>query len=348
MKIVINAACLGSGHKARGIGRYTQQLVAAMGRINSGHKIILTSKIDSVSGVDLIHYPFLDLFHSKLPFCKPAPREVITIHDLIPLKLPLFFKPGLRSGINLRYQKWKVRRMEGVITDSECSRRDVISVLGVSPDRVHKVYLGVDASFKPRSEEEKKIIRKKYRLPAEFVLYVGDINPNKNLSNLIKATGDLKNIPLVIVSQAMKDKSNSEAKKLYSLIGDLVAASRIIVLTGLPLDSVNELAGVYSSAALYIQPSLYEGFGLPVLEAMACGTPVVLAETSSLPEVAGDSALLVKPTEKGLSGGIKKMLGGINMRRKYTALGLARAKLFTWENTARETIRIYEEIYAHH
>lgn len=346
MKIVIDAAPLNSGHKTRGIGQYIRCLTAALEKIQSQHQIILTSKINSISNVDLIHYPYFDLFHSRLPFYKSVPGEVITIHDLIPLKLLSYFRPGFRSGINLDYQKWKVKRMDAIITDSECSRQDVISLLGISPDKVHVVYLGVDERFQPKGEKLKKLIKDKYRLPTEFILYVGDINPNKNLRCLIEVVGDLKNIPLVIVSQALKDKSAPEAKKLYSLIDKLNIGSQITILSDLAMDSINELAAIYSSAVLYVQPSLYEGFGLPVLEAMACGTPAVSANTSSLPEVVGEAGLLVEPTRHGLASGIKKMLSDENIRKKYSGLGFERIKLFTLENTARQTLKIYEKVYA--
>lgn len=346
MKIIIDAAPLKSGHKTRGIGQYTRCLVTALEKVKSDQRIILTSKINSISDVDLIHYSYFDLFHSKLPFYKPAPCEVITIHDLIPLKLPSYFRLGFRSRINLCYQKWKIKRIDAIITDSECSRRDIVSLLRISPNKVYVVYLGVDERFQPKSEKSMRLIRDKYKLPSEFLLYVGDINPNKNLACLVEAIGDLKNITLVIVSRALKDKSALEAKKLYSLIDKLNIESRIIILSDLAMDSTNELACLYSLATVYVQPSLYEGFGLPILEAMACGTPVVSSNMASLPEVVGEAGLLVEPTKSGLIFGIKKMLNSENIRRKYSDLGLARSKLFTWENTARQTLKIYEKVYA--
>lgn len=346
MKIVVDAVPLNSGHKIRGVGRYTRCLITALEKIKAEHQIILTSKINSISNVDLIHYPYFDLFHSRLPFYKPAPREVITIHDLVPLRLPSYFRLGFRSGINLRYQKWKVKRIDAVITDSECSRQDIISLLRISPEKVHVIYLGVDERFQPKSGRSMKLIRDKYRLPPEFLLYVGDINPNKNLECLIEAIGELKNIPLVIISQALKNKSVPEAKKLYALIEKLHIKSQITVLSDLAMDSINELAGLYSLATVYVQPSLYEGFGLPVLEAMACGTPVIAAKTSSLSEIMGEAGLLVEPTKHGLASGIKQMLNDENIRREYSHLGLERSKLFTWENTARQTLKIYEKVYS--
>src|SRR4030042_3124917 len=345
MKIVIDTTSLVSGHKARGIGQYTRYLFKDIKKIQTEHQIILTNRLNSISNVDLVHYPCFDLFHSKLPFYKPALCEVITVHDLIPLKLPSYFKLGFKSGLNLSYQKWKIKRANVIITDSECSLQDVISILGIPSDKVHAVYLGVDQRFKPKSEKFTQFIKDKYRLPAEFLLYVGDINPNKNLACLIEAVKDLKNIPLVIVSQALEDKSTPEASKIYSLIDQLNIKSRIIILSDLKIDLVDELAGIYSLATIYVQPSLYEGFGLPVLEAMAFGTPRVSSNRGSLPEVIDRAGLLIEPTKKGLIYGIKKMLNDKDMRSRFSHLGLVRSKLFTWENTARQTLKIYEKYY---
>lgn len=343
MKIVIDTSPLRTGHKTRGIGRYTSSLINALKKIDKKDSIILTSELNSVENIDVVHYPYFDLFHSKLPFLKPAKAEIITIHDLIPLKFSDYFKPGLKSGINLFYQKWKIKRMDAIITDSNCSQQDIISLLGASKEKVHVIYLGVDKLFKTASKTLIESVQQKYNLPQNYLLYVGDINPNKNLSCLIEALADLNNISLVIVSQALKNKNTKEAEKIYFLINKLNLVSRVIIISDLAEDSTDKLAAIYSAAAIYVQPSWYEGFGLPILEAMACGTPVVSSNAASLPEIVGKAGLLVSPTKDGLISGIKKMLNDENIRKKYSMLGLNRSKLFTWEKTALQTLKIYEK-----
>jgi glycosyltransferase involved in cell wall biosynthesis len=343
MKIVIDTSLLTSEHKTRGIGRYTRQLVDSLRALGTEHKIVLTSKVDLVKNPDIVHYPNFDLFRKSLPWFPPAPVEVITIHDLTPLRMKDFFRPGIRSGLALWIQSILVRRMKAVITDSEHSKSDIIEFLSIPPDKITVIPLGVDNEFKLTSAGKIKSVKLKYSLPDRYWLYVGDVNPNKNLPVLLKVVAKLK-INLVIVSRAFEKELLPEIINLRKIIMNLGINNLVKVLPSVQMDPVDDLAAIYSGAFGYIQPSLYEGFGLPILEAMACGAPVVSSNASSLPEVTGDAALLVKPTETGLTEGIKNMFSNGVLRSKLIQKGLVRAKKFDWRKTASLTLKVYETV----
>lgn len=343
MKIVIDTSLLNSEHKIRGIGRYTRKLVESLRDLGSDHKILLTSKVELVKNPDVIHYPNFDLFRKSLPFFPPAPVEIITIHDLTPLRMRDFFKPGLRSGLALWIQSILIKRMKAVITDSEHSKSDIIEFLSITPEKITVIPLGVDKQFKPVGIGKIKSVKRKYSLPEEYLLYVGDVNPNKNLPVLLNVVARLK-INLVIVSRAFEKELLPEIVFLRKMISELGINNLVKVLPSVQMDPVDDLAAIYSGALIYVQPSLYEGFGLPVLEAMACGVPVVSSDASSLPEVTGDAALLVKPTEIGLAEGIKKLLSDDVLRKRMIKNGLIRAKKFNWEKTAFLTLKVYEKV----
>lgn len=345
MKIVVDTSLLNSEHKTRGIGRYTRQLVESLRDLGTGNKIVLTSKVDLVKNPDIVHYPNFDLFRKSLPWFPPAPVEIITIHDLTPLRMRDFFRPGLRSGLALWMQSILVRRMKAVITDSEHSKSDIIEFLSIPPEKISVIPLGVDKGFKLMPIGKIKSVKKKYYLPEKYWLYVGDVNPNKNLPVLLKVIAKLK-INLVVVSRAFEKESLPEIVNLRKMILDLKIGNLVKILPSVQMDPVDDLAAIYSGAFSYIQPSLYEGFGLPILEAMACGTPVVSSNASSLPEVVGSAGLLVKPTESGLAEGIKKILSDGSLRQKIVQAGLERVQKFDWAKTALLTLKVYEKTAA--
>lgn len=343
MTIVIDTTPLHTGHKARGIGRYTRQLAESLGKIESSHHIILTSKVNSVDFPDLVHYPYFDLFQSHLPFLPQARKELVTIHDLIPLRLKEAFQPGIRSGFNLWIQMQLIKRMSGIITDSNYSKKDINEFLNIDSSRIFVIPLGVHREFHPVSPSLIERVRKRYQLPQKYILYVGDVNINKNIPVLIQA---LKNIPipLVIVSSSISHHSLPEVKLIEKTIRENDLNERVIKLDSVPFDPSSDLVALYCGASLYVQPSLYEGFGLPILEAMACGTPVVSSNATSLPEVAGGAALLVDPTAVSIENGIRRFLENGRMRTEFRARGFQRAKMMTWEETARRTFNLYESI----
>jgi glycosyltransferase involved in cell wall biosynthesis len=344
MTIVIDGSSLQTEYKSRGIGRYTRNLVDGLKKLGTEHKIILTSRVEAVKEADLVHYPYFDLFHRHLPFLPPVKREVVTIHDLIPLRFPQSYRLGVRSGCNLWLQKRLIKRVGAVIADSAWSAQDIQELLPGVSSKVSVVPLGVETEFGVLPKAKIDRVRSKYGLPQKYILYVGDVTVNKNLPVLIKAIWGIRDFGLVMVTKGMLKKDIPEVKAVISAVEKFGMGDRVYYLSSVRFDPGDDLVGIYNGAGVYIQPSLYEGFGLPVLEAMACGTPVVAANVTSLPEVAGGAAFLADPTAEGLRTAVKKLLWDDKLRRELITKGKARAAAATWEKTARETLRVYENL----
>lgn len=342
MTIVIDGSCLQTEYKGRGVGRYTRNLVAALKKLDTAHKFILTSRLESVKEADVVHYPYFDLFHRHLPFLPPAKKEVVTIHDLIPLRFPQSYRPGIRSGLNLWLQKNLIKRSAAVITDSAWSAKDIGEFFPKIKTKVSVVPLGVEEEFRVLPKTKVERIRVKYGLPQSYVLYVGDVTVNKNLPTLIEAIWGTNGINLVMVTKGMVKKDTPEVKAVLLAAERYGLGDRVYYLNNVQFDPGDDLVGIYNGARVYVQPSLYEGFGLPVLESLASGTPVVISDAASLPEVAGGAAFLAKPTAVSLRAAILKVLSDDKLRRELINKGLARAKEATWEKTAKETLKIYE------
>lgn len=343
MKIVIDTTPLHSAHKTRGIGRYTRKLVESLQSVSGDYLIIQTSKVESVDAPDLVHYPYFDLFQSHLPLFPQARKEIVTIHDLIPIRFKEAFRPGFRSGLNLWLQMKLVKRMSAILTDSTVSKNDIIEFLGIDRAKVFVIPLGVDEEFHPLSRSEVENVRRRYHLPRRYVLYVGDVNVNKNIPALLRA---LKKIPisLVMVSSSISNRSLPEVRLIEKIVEEDRLGKKVIMLDRIPSDPTRDLVALYCGATVYVQPSFYEGFGLPVLEAMACGTPVVSSNAASLPEVAGNAAVFVDPTPQSIQKGIRKILESSKLRLDLQKKGFERAKEMTWKKTARRTMSIYEDI----
>jgi len=344
MTIVIDGSSLQTEYKSRGIGRYTRNLVAALKKLGTDHKIILTSRVEAVKEADLVHYPYFDLFHRHLPLLAPVKREVVTIHDLIPLRFPQSYRLGIRSGFNLWLQKRLIKRVRAVIADSAWSARDIGQLLPGVGSKVSVVPLGVETQFRVLPKEKVDKIRSKYGLPEKYILYVGDVTVNKNLPVLIEAASGIKGFSLVMVTRGMSGKDIPEVKAVVSAVDKFGVGNRVYYLDSVRFDPGDDLVGIYNGASVYVQPSLYEGFGLPVLEAMACGTPVIAANVTSLPETAGGAAVLADPTVESLRSAMKRALADDKLRRELISKGKARAAAATWEKTARETLKVYESL----
>lgn len=343
MKIVIDTTPLHSAHKTRGIGRYTRKLVESLQSISGDHLIIQTSKVESVDAPDLVHYPYFDLFQSHLPLFPQARKEIITIHDLIPLRFKEAFRPGVRSGLNLWLQMKLVRRMSAILTDSTVSKNDIIEFLKIDGAKVFVVPLGVDEEFHPLPKSEVESVRRRYDLPRRYMLYVGDVNVNKNIPALLGALKEIP-LPLVMVSSSISNRLLPEVLLIKKIIEEEHLEKKVIMLDKIPSDPNKDLVALYCGATVYVQPSFYEGFGLPVLEAMACGTPVVSSNAASLPEVAGNAAVFVDPTPQSIQKGIRKILESNKLRLDLQKKGFERAKEMTWKKTARRTMSLYEDI----
>lgn len=348
MKVIIDISPLKSAHKTRGIGMYTRRLVDAVREIDKDNKYILTTKSEHISNADIIHYPYFDLFFHTLPLKKKA-KTVVTIHDLIPLIFPKDFPSGIKGKLGYFLQRTALKNVSAIITDSQNSKKDIIKYLSINENKISVVYLAAAKEFKPKNEKEILEIRKKYNLPEKFVLYVGDINANKNLIQLIEAFSEINNsypkLHLVLVGRAFKNHKLAQVEEIKEKIASNKLEDKVHIISNVPLDPSNDLVAIYNAASVYIQPSLYEGFGLPILEAFACGTPVVASNVSSIPEITGDAAILFNPNsiQQIASGIIKATTLSETKRKKLIEKGILQAKKFSWKKTAQETIAIYKK-----
>jgi glycosyltransferase involved in cell wall biosynthesis len=349
MKVIIDISPLKTMHKTRGIGIYTRRLVEALHEVDKKNLYILTTKSEHIKNADLIHYPYFDLFFHTLPIRKKT-KTVVTIHDVIPLIFPKDFPVGIRGSLNLNFQKLALKKVDAIITDSQNSKKDIVKFLKVNPEKIHVIYLAAAKDFKPQKKTVIKRIKDKYKLPEKFILYVGDVNPNKNLQGLLDAFTSIAmsfpDIHLVLVGRAFRNKSLQQVKVVRDKIKTNLLQKRILIKSNVPLDPAGDLAAIYSAATCYIQPSLYEGFGLPVLEAFACGIPVVAASVASIPEIVSNAAILINPRKtESIAKGLKKALSLTpDNKQQLQKRGKSQANKFSWKKTARETIEVYKSI----
>lgn len=348
MKVIIDISPLRTGHKTRGIGVYTRELIEALHAVDKKNQYILTTKSEEIKNADIIHYPYFDLFFHTLPIIKKA-KTVVTIHDIIPLIFPRDFQVGIRGKINLAFQKLALRNVDAIITDSQNSKKDILDYFAFEDHMVDVIYLAASSEFKPQSSSEILRIKKKYQLPHNFILYVGDVNPNKNLVRLLEAfkkvLKEKPDINLVLIGRAFREDI-VEVRLIKAKIAQLVLLNQVKILADIPLDPAKDLVAVYNAAACYVQPSLYEGFGLPIIEAFACGTPVVAGQSSSIPELVGDSAILVNPNSySDIASGLIKVLS-LNKKQKSQMIkkGIEQAGKFSWNKTAQQTINVYKSL----
>jgi glycosyltransferase involved in cell wall biosynthesis len=362
-------------HQHAGLGRYAQELLLALAVTDGQNEYVVFYNNSATARVDptlerfpkittplsykpwrlsamLAHFaripqdplfPGVDLFHATdhlLPYFRRI-KSVFTLHDLIFLFHPETHKPLNRWFLTLMMPRF-LRAADAVIAVSECTKRDAVRFYGIPEEKITVIYEGVNPRFRLASPEAIAAVRARYGLPEHFILYVGTIEPRKNLTALLEAfhhllaTHDLR---LVFVG-----KKGWLYEGFFRRLRELGLEDRVI-FTGYVPDE--DLPAIYSAADLFVFPSLYEGFGLPVLEAMACGTPVVCSNTSSLPEVAGDAALLVDPADvRALAGAMERVLTDETLRADLQARGLEQARRFSWARAAQETMQVYENVAA--
>jgi glycosyltransferase involved in cell wall biosynthesis len=276
-------------------------------------------------------------------FCK---RYISYIHDLIPYKFPDQY--NLNKGFRRRAVKVLLRRLalksEIIFTNSENSKNDVASIFEIDPEKIHVTYEAVDYDhFYRRPGEEIESIKRKFKLPGRYLLYVGGIDPRKNMKTLLKAFEKAQvhndQISLVIAGGI---ENQREYPEFCNLIRELSISEKVI-LTGFVEDS--HLPALYSGASAFILPSLYEGFGIPILEAFACGIPVITARNSSIPEVAGDAAVYCDISETGnLTEAIYRVLSDDEFRAKKIREGLERIKMFDWDKVAARIAEVLKNV----
>jgi glycosyltransferase involved in cell wall biosynthesis len=270
-------------------------------------------------------------------------RSVVTIHDCIHLMFPQYLPGRLAYSYARSSISQAARRATRVLTVSESSKRDILRFVDIPADRIDVIYNAYDERFgvEPREEDVVRV-RERYQLHDEFVLYAGNVKPHKNLERLIEAFDlvrrrGLEHLKLVLIGDEISRYAGIRRAVHFHQLHKYVR-----FLGYLPEET---LAVMYRLAGVFVFPSLYEGFGLPPLEAMASGTPVVTSNLSSLPEVAGDAAVLVDPYQpEAIADGIERVLCDERLRRELRARGLARARQFSWEASVWRVREIYGEV----
>ena len=283
------------------------------------------------SGIDLLHVPY---WGSPLRTSCPV---VVTVHDLAPLVLPEH-RGSLLVRTYSRLVAASARRAAGVLADSSYAADEIIGVLGVTRERVRVAHLAAGEEFRPQPAERVQEVRGRYRLPGDFVLYVGGFEWRKNVGLLLRALTLAPECTLAIAG-ALPPPS-AAAPDLMRMAAELGVQERCLFLGPIP---ATELPALYAAANLFAYPSRYEGFGLAPLEAMACGTPVVSSRATSLAEVLGDAALTFSPDDAGsLAGMLRRVWRDPSLRAELSARSLAQAARFSWAKTAEETVQAYE------
>lgn len=359
-----------------GIGRYTRELIRALLSLESGHEYTVFAAAGGLKGddwkpgvgqegvrvrslplsddwlarlwhrlrlpipIEVVTGP-LDIFYSPdftLPPTMGATRRVLTVHDLSFVHHPDAFVPSLRRYLE-RVVPRSIQQADRVLADSAHTRADLITLFDVSPEQVTIIYPGVDPRFRPNPEPgERERLRKRYGIGDEpYVLSVGTLQPRKNYVRLMEGFVRLRGgadtrAQLVIAGgrgwlydEIVAEASRHDSVRLLGFVED------------------EDLPALYRGASVFAFPSLYEGFGLPVLEAMACGTPVMCSNASSLPEVAGESALLVDPLNAdALTGALARVLADRGLRERMVDRGLAQAAEFTWERSAGQLLDVID------
>lgn len=285
----------------------------------------------------------LDLLHSP-DFIPPFRRNclsVITVHDLAFLLFPQFMT---RESANYYGQiDVAVRNTDHIIAVSQSTSEDLQRLLGVAESKISVIYEAASPLFRPVDDHQAmEAVRQRYGISEEFILFVSTIEPRKNLPTLLEAF------------RLLLDRYASTAKlviagKLGWLVDDSLAAverlhleQHVVLLQQVPPE---DLLYLYNAARMLVMPSFYEGFGLPALEAMACGTPVIVSNVSSLPEVVGDAGILVPPQDaEAIAVAMWRVLSDSHLREEMRAKGVARASCFSWEKAARETLEVYHEV----
>jgi glycosyltransferase involved in cell wall biosynthesis len=260
----------------------------------------------------------VDLIHAS-DWGQPSAKAkiVTTVHDLVFIKYPETVDPLILATQTRRLKKI-VGSSTQIIADSISTKNDLVEIYNIPTSRIDVVYPGISMFYTPQSKQEIERVKTKYNLHVQYIFSLGTQEPRKNIAKLVEVAGGL-DIPLVIAGR----HGWGEQTQTIGFVPDA------------------DLPALYSGAMVFVFPSLYEGFGFPVLESMACGTPVITSNISSLPEVAGEAGILVDPESvDSIRDGIKQALAG---RAKLIPLGLKQAKKFSWEATAKQVLEVYEK-----
>lgn len=362
MRIAIDARLV--SYAVGGISQYTIRLIWALAGLFTNEEILVLESQKAGSGspwpdkvrrvkmitpphnrfeqitlpMELLRIP-TDLLHSPdfIPPFRYRPRSVITIHDLAFLRFP-----HLLTAESARYYGQvdeAVKRADQIIAVSHSTKQDILNLLDVDPEKITVVYSAAAPECRPLTEIEKQDRRRQRGFPERFILFVGTLEPRKNLPTLLEAFPRIwreHRIPLVVVGG-----KGWLYERVFMTLDRLRLTEKQVHMVGAV--SSQQLADYYGCATCLVMPSLYEGFGLPALEAMACGTPVVVSNVSSLPEIVGDSGLQVNPEDvDGLAETLIRLLADEKLSRRLGEMAIRRAATFSWERTARETLAVYQ------
>lgn len=346
MKIAIDVSPLQTGHKVRGSGFYLEHLKNSLVKYFPQNQYLFFERGEKIpKDVDLVHFPYFEPFFLALPLYKKY-KTVVTVHDLTPIVFPKAFPRGVRGEIKWQMQKFSLKKADAVVTDSKSSKKDIIRYVGIPEKKISVVFLAAGEQFKVLDRGSWMLdIQRKYDLPDRFVLYVGDVTWNKNLPRLLNAVKEI-DIAIVMVGKNLinenYDKNNPWSYDLNRL-WELSKENKNIMRLGFVPD--DDLVAIYNLATVFTMPSLYEGFGLPILEAMSCGCPVITSKEGSLPEVAKEAAYFVDAYDyKSIAKGIKEVFNSENLQKELSQKGLENAAKFSWKTTAANTLKVYKDV----
>jgi glycosyltransferase involved in cell wall biosynthesis len=356
-----------------GIGTYIRNLLRQLARLDHESEFVLLCRPQDAAGLASLGGNFravaetagnysvaeqlkipmalrrerVTLFHAPHYVLPPLVtcRSVVTIHDCIHLMFPQYLPSRLAFGYARTSMSLASRRATRILTVSESSKRDIMRFFGTAAEKIDVIYNAYDDRFAVEPREEDVIrVRERYQLHDEFVLYAGNVKPHKNLERVIEAFNLVRKRGLEHLKLVMIGDEISKYASLRRAVHRHQLHNYVRFLGYLPEET---LAVMYRLAGVFVFPSLYEGFGLPPLEAMASGTPVVTSNVSSLPEVAGDAAILVDPYDpQAIADGIYLVLTDEQLRRDLRKKGVARARQFSWETSVRRVREIYGEVAA--
>lgn len=369
MRIALDARCVADHFP--GIGRYVYNLARALAALGAGHRLLLIhspalpntrhdmAALAALPGVELVPtdarlfrlgeqraIPALlrrlrpDIYHAPYyirPYAPLPCPSVTTLYDAIPHIFPHEVSPRARLLFGA-LTRLAARASRHLITISASARHDLCAAYGIDPSRITVTPLAADARFCPDPPQAEAALAR-HGLRPGYVLAVGSNKPHKNLPLLVEAYAALGDDAPPLVLAGHWDARYPQAREAAERLG---LAQRVRFLSGV---AEADLPALYAGAAVFAFPSRYEGFGLPPLEAMACGTPVVCGDVSSLPEVVGDAARLVRPlAAQPLAHALRHLLASPEQRAQLRQRGLAQAASFTWESTARRTLALYEQL----
>ncbi|MDY7040207.1 MAG: glycosyltransferase family 1 protein [Chloroflexota bacterium] len=351
-----------------GISQYTQRLIRALAEVDRENEyfiiqnwrdkvsLSLNHNFKRVSFVSPAHHRLeqwflrfelppldLDVLHSPdfIPPFRRNCKSVITVHDLAFLLYPQLLTEDSAHYYGQIDQA--VRRTDHIIAVSQNTKEDIIRLLGVPEDKITVIYEAANPIYRPVEDEgELRRVRGKYSVAGDFIFFVSTIEPRKNVPALLRAFRQLIDDYKLEVKLVIAGRRGWLFEEVFSLVEELELTGDVLFLGRVP---VEDLPPLYTAARLFAYPSTYEGFGLPPLEAMACGTPIVASNVSSLPEVVGDAALLVAPDDvAGLTVALWRGLTDEARRAELVAKGFRRAKCFSWEKAARQTSAVYQSL----